>query len=292
MVAIGWRITNEQLLEQLARRVRSSSSGRVDDGAALCVLAYRALLSPCPPSPEICTEFADSIERYVDGWNPANPHETRWVISNLYVKACLLRNVGDRDGALIAFKRCASIDPLSYSPLLATKSVSACWLAGLLSFHAQDLDAARRFWSRGIALAEHALKGDWREICGSIDRPFTFGLKEASEILNTAAQCADALNHTAIHGTLKSLPTMATLGSLQRLAECERQLNVARENLDNILASPASRLHSAVAQDAPLYSRLIRISYLLATILLPDKAKRLLRPAIQPLKRWYENRQQ
>lgn len=292
MVSIGWRITNEHLLAQIAEQVRSSGLGRVDEGAALCVLAYRALHSRDQLLPGTQAHLVDSIDRYVEHWDKANPHETRWVISNLYVKACLLRNSGDRAGALSAFDQCAAIDPLLYSPLLATKTVSSCWLAGLLSFHDQNLDAARNFWSRGILLAEQALKGSWREIYGATDRPFTFGLKEAGEVLNTAAQCADALNHTAIHGNSKGLPATATVGHLQQLIECEKQLSVARENLDKILASPGSRLQRAMTQDAPSLRRLVRVPYLLAVILLPSSVKRLLRPMARPFKRWFDNRTQ
>jgi ubiquinone/menaquinone biosynthesis C-methylase UbiE len=286
MVSIGWRCTNEQQLEQMAAQVRKDSHSKVDKGAALCVLAYRVLSSPSRLYPANISVLIDEIDSYVQDGDCDHPQELRWIISNLYAKALLLNAMGNRTDALEAFEFCANHDPLIYSPLLATKTVAACWQAGLITFHDQKLNLARTYWRKGIELTEKALHGDWREIYGELEHPFRFGLKEAMEILDLAANCADAIHHTAIHGLSKGLPSKST--PTHRLVDLEQRFAQSARQLDKLQTSPCGRLQRAIEEKSPPLRRYLRIAYLLSLILLPSSFTRLL----SPLKMRFEKRRQ
>ncbi len=286
MVSIGWRCTNEELIERMAEKVLTNSPSKVDKGAALCVLAYRVLSSKSRLEPETISTLAEEIDCYVREGNGDHPQELRWIVSNLYVKGLLFNATGDRVKALEAFQCCANRDPLIYSPLLATKTVSACWQSGLISFYDQNLDAARTYWVKGIELTEKALHGDWREIYGTLEYPFTFGLKEAIEILDLAANCADAIHHTAIHGLTKGLPSKNT--PVRRLNDIEQCLTQSESQLASLQSSPAGRLQRAIEEKAPPLRKYLRIAYLLSLILLPNSFTRLL----EPLKKRFDRHSQ
>jgi ubiquinone/menaquinone biosynthesis C-methylase UbiE len=276
MISIGWRCTNEEQLERMAAQVNANTSSKVDKGAALCVLAYRILSSPSGLELAAVAALVEEIDCYVQCGNSDHPQELRWIISNLYVKALLLNVTGNRVRALQAFEYCANLDPLIYSPLLATKTVGACWHAGLISFYDQNLDLARANWIKGIELTEKALHGDWREIYGAAEHPFTFGLKEVMEILDLAANCADAIHHTSMHGLANGLPSKNT--PARRLDDVEQRLTQCTRELNNLRASPAGRLQHAIERKAPLLRKYLRITYLLSLILLPTSFVRLLDP--------------
>jgi hypothetical protein len=86
------------------------------------------------------------------------------------------------------------MNPLVFSPLLATKSVGACWMIGWLAVQDRDADQAARWWRAGLDHAERALHRPWQEMTGDRDRPLLFGLREAAQVVDLASQCAAGLH--------------------------------------------------------------------------------------------------
>jgi ubiquinone/menaquinone biosynthesis C-methylase UbiE len=188
IVSIGMRAEDPELLESLSRRVLEiARAGSADEGAALCVLAYRLLEANKP-----IDEVLDGLSAY-DERAESTPHAWRWKISNRYVAGLLLMRAGRREEARAAFERCAELDPLRFSPLLATKTVGACHRGGLLWACDGQLDRATDCWKRGIELARKAVSADWTNVVGSTDAPLSFGLRELCQVLDQANQCALAI---------------------------------------------------------------------------------------------------
>lgn len=193
MVSIGMRATQPGLLEQLASEtLRTARRGSADAGAALCVLAYRLLETP--------NADAEAIQRHIEriaayhAQADDKPHAWRWRVSNEYVAGRLWMSLGNRAAAREAFLACAALDPLKFSPLLATKTVDALFFAGLLAASDGDLAAARECWQRGLSETRRVLQGDWRNIWGAPESPATFGLPEVGQIADLATRCSCGLN--------------------------------------------------------------------------------------------------
>jgi 2-polyprenyl-3-methyl-5-hydroxy-6-metoxy-1,4-benzoquinol methylase len=191
MVAIGLRIGRPSLLRALAERVLGTArSGSPDAAAALCVLLHDSVSRPATGEAE------DDLLRRVDAMceSPAdNPHSLRWRVSNLFAAGMLRQRRGELEAACMAFERCARLDVLAFSPLLATKTIEARFRLGCMAT-ADDLEAARRHWSAGLLEARRVLSnGDWRDLWGDERSPLPFGLAEASQVLDLAARCGAAL---------------------------------------------------------------------------------------------------
>ena len=60
--------------------------------------------------------------------------------------------------------------------------------------------------------------------------------------------------------------------------------------VERLMSSPVGRLQKAAAESAPLLRKYLRMIYLIALILLPARATRMLAPLIRPLKSLYEHR--
>lgn len=276
IVSVGWRNRNPILRKKLAERTLAASSpGSPDAGAALCVLAYTLLESSERTTPASVHAIAEKINAFIS-LNDPRPQCKRWVISLLYVRGLLWKVVGDLEKSLKSFRDCAAADPLAYSPLLATKTVGACQLAGALLFQAGNREEAKVFWTLGISLAKQALQGDWREIHGDIEHPFTFGLREAAEILDIASRCADGIHHLEAHIPGRGLPDDGSF--VTRINAGNKILEKTLRNLSELRASPPARLQRALQDDSRSLRRLVRITYLLAIILMPTKLKTLLQP--------------
>jgi hypothetical protein len=80
------------------------------------------------------------------------------------------------------------------TPLLATKTISARFYAGIILMGNDNPSAARQQFELGVKEAHRVLQGDWKNIIGDFEHPLTFGLAEAAEVLHTANQCAEALS--------------------------------------------------------------------------------------------------
>lgn len=276
IVSIGWRNRNARQRIQLAQRALTTSAACSPDmGAALCLLAYGLLDSPDRPTPASVHDLVAKIDAYTGLADPA-PQRRRWAISLLYVRGLLWQSVGYLEKSLDSFKSCSAEDPLVYSPLLATKTVDACRLAGILLFQAGNHEEARASWTRGISLAERALKGNWREIHGDIEHPLTFGLREAAQVLDIASRCADNLHHLEAHIAGRGLPDDGSF--VTRLQGCDKLLDKSIRDLATLQSSPGVRLQKAVQNDPHSFRRLARILYLLAVIFVPPGLKKALRP--------------
>ena len=195
MVTIGHRLNDERTLLALATRVEQQySPDTADAGAAFCVEGYR-LLTDTGLTANIVRDFDHRVRPCLEDPGSTNPHRRRWQISLVFVLGQLWQAVGNFRVAARYFGACARLDPLDYSPLLATKTVEACERMALLEMTDGNLDAARAAFARGIALAERAIKADWDPALGDREQPVEFGLPELAAVLERASSCAYALTH-------------------------------------------------------------------------------------------------
>jgi len=192
LVAIGLRATRPRLLEQWAEEVLATArAGSADAGGALCVLAYRLLEQENPPAERV-EALLDRISQY-DRQADDTPHAWRWRVSNAYVAGLLLLTLGRRHEAREAFLKCAALDVLRVTPLLATKTVDALYMAGLLAAVDGQMDAARQCWVRALREVRRVLQSDWRNIWGTPEEPLSFGLPEVRQLADLAVRCVRAL---------------------------------------------------------------------------------------------------
>ncbi len=192
MVTIGQRSRSATLLRDIARRVLESAPfSSADAGAALCVSGYLQLESPTP-DPRERERLIDQLRRYANS-DGQTAHAARWRISNQYLLAKLLLNDGQIDPARKEFWKCAQMDCLVFSPLLATKTVDAAFWAGWLGLLQQRPDDARHAWQHGLREAQRVLSGSWQEIVGNPNSPLLFGLREATLVLDAATCCSNGL---------------------------------------------------------------------------------------------------
>jgi SAM-dependent methyltransferase len=199
MVTIGQRCRSSSVLRDLTRRVLATAPrGSADVGAALCVSAYLELESG-PRSPREREQLIGQLRNYIDTAEHT-PHAARWKISNQYVLAKLLLVAGKTEPAREEFWKCAQMDCLVFSPLLATKTVDAAFWAGWLDAVNGRWPAARAAWKHGVNDARRVLGGSWTEVEGNPERPVLFGLREATAVLDAATRCANGLS------TLDQLP--------------------------------------------------------------------------------------
>jgi 2-polyprenyl-3-methyl-5-hydroxy-6-metoxy-1,4-benzoquinol methylase len=190
MVIIGQRAESAALLTELAANALATSApGSADAGAALCVQAYRYLEHGTVPPAAFLARLSDYVARPND-----IPHARRWQISLAYAAGLLALHEGDRASAATWLERCADADALAFSPHLATKTVGAAFLRGWLALQVRDVADATRWWTRGIAHAEQALRQPWDGFLLSRRRPALFGLREAAVIVDLASQCAAGLS--------------------------------------------------------------------------------------------------
>jgi len=218
MVSIGQRVTNAEVLADMARRVRvTASPGSADAGAALCVLGYRMLERGGAAAEEVAA-LLDQIREYHRLAAPtANAY--RWRVSNQYIAGRLLLMLGQRAEARGAFLECAALDCLRFSPLLATKTVDALFLAGLIAACSGEADQAGDCWRRGLLETQRVLAGDWVNIWGRVEQPLPFGLPEVAELADLGARCAQGLlnlpNWPARPGYVWSAVTRRSLRELR-----------------------------------------------------------------------------
>lgn len=192
MISIGLRGPNRELTADVARRVlETARRGSADEGAAICVLAYR-LLDGETMDPDEAAALLARIEEYHQRADDT-PLAWRWRISNQYAAGLILMARGLLDPAREAMLACAAMDPVPFSPLLASKSIDALFHAGLIDAAAGRPERARESWVRGLRELERALKGDWLNIWGSPERPLAFGLPDVGIMLELASRCAFAI---------------------------------------------------------------------------------------------------
>lgn len=242
MVDIGHRIADKTELQALAQEVYSSSEGgSVDQGAALCVIAYQ-LITDRTATAEHIAGIAGRITDYVQ-IPIQSPHGIRWRVSLLFVLGKLWMEVGDFSRAIATFENCVAIDAMAFSPLLCNRTVEARLILGALAVSTDDKDAARRHWQAGITTAQQAVTTDWRASLGDISHPAEFGLPELASVLEYASSCAYALANLEEIDTKYWWWLHLYRDRLSQTRIIARQLAEARDNNQALTASLQTKQH-------------------------------------------------
>ncbi len=251
LISLGFRTDAAAVLERLARRsILASAASSADRGAALCVRAYLTM----DRAGGIDSALMDQIERFCT--EPASsPTAYRWQVSLRYAQALALLDAGEHALAVQALEQCATSDPLLYSPLLATKTVSAAWLLGWIALQRGDRDRAKSWWTQGISGAERVLQRPWEELLVSWNSPVVFGLRDAALVVDLASQCAAGLHllpHAMDRPGIVAAQLAESMGSqLERYKRDERIRRAEAEGaLDSgteLVAAPPKKLPRATA---------------------------------------------
>lgn len=193
MVQLGERLEDKEVLMSVCLHVVGlSTPGSADQGAALTIIAYQYLEANQISAVQI-DPFVAAVNIFHQAYDRNNPHAHRWAISLLFVVGRLLLLYGNRQDALNIFLDCSKMDPLLFSPLLATKTISSHLYAGLILAGEQKWDDAKNELSAGVKKTEQALHADWKHATGNIENPLSFGLQELAEVADLGSQCANAL---------------------------------------------------------------------------------------------------
>jgi len=228
MVQLGERIANRDILILFCVSIANElPPGSPDHGAALCVLSYQILESGLINTQDV-QKLISAINKFDENYDRQNPHAWRWAISLHYVGARILLMTGNREDALATFITCAEMDPLRFSPLLATKTISARMYAGLILAGNGDLEKAHEQFSLGVKEARRVLQSDWKDAIGDIELPLSFGLQEIAEVADIASQCAQAVNAIERQGTVPGY--FWDRINLRRFGIVEWTKSVEREN--------------------------------------------------------------
>ncbi|MFL9894694.1 glycosyltransferase [Paraburkholderia sp. RL17-381-BIF-C] len=246
MVTMGTRMNNDAELGSLQARVlEQAPHDTADYGAALCGHAYRVLAARA--SAETVRTCVAEIQAYVDT-NKGDAQYLRWSISQSYVAAKLLQAVGDLEGAESWALKCAALDPVPFSPLLATKTVAALDLAASFAVIRRDYEAARRCLERAVQEVQRVLSGDWVNILGDLAKPLSFGLPEVSQLAELGARCAYLLNYLADAEYRPGLVWREHRGFYERVFEAkDTQIEVLLER-NTFLYGETQRLEGVIQQ--------------------------------------------
>ncbi len=229
MVSVGMRGTNPDLNARIAQGTLDAARlGSADEGAALCVLAYR-VLDADTIDPERAADLVARIDTYharADG----TPYAWRWRISNQYASALLRLALGQLEDAREAFLVCAEMDPTPYSPLLASKTVDAWYRAGLIDACAGRTDEARASWTNSLLALERSLKSDWLNVWGSPEQPLSFAMADLAILVDLGSRSSSALGSLAEWHTRPG-PTW-TNAHRQTLADVRRNVDRLERSRD------------------------------------------------------------
>jgi hypothetical protein len=197
MVHVGYRVKCGKLLIDLADRVlASSAAGTADEGAALCILAYRALAGDTLPNQNPET-LQHRISTYL-GLPSDNPHVRRWQISLTYAVAQLRLRAGAMGEARQWFHKCTEMDPFSFSVHLATKTAEAFFWAGWLALQEGIPDEALRTWNGGLDFGHRLLQHTLDEVLINPADPNRFdhgdGMREFVHAIESITRCANGVH--------------------------------------------------------------------------------------------------
>jgi 2-polyprenyl-3-methyl-5-hydroxy-6-metoxy-1,4-benzoquinol methylase len=238
MVQLGERLIDRDVLFDFCSKVEKDSRiGSADHGAALCVLCYQ-LFESNQINLDYFTAIVERINLFENSYDRNNIHAYRWLVSLNYIAARLLLMIGNRDEALKTFLVCAELDPLGFSPLLATKTILSRFYAGIILVSDGKIDAAKEQFTLGVKESHRVLQGDWATIIGTSDDPLIFGLPEAAEVLEIASQCAQSLKaldrHETSPGYFWSRINLRKFGLLEWNKHLERENEVLRRRPVNV----------------------------------------------------------
>lgn len=199
MVQMGERIADQGKLAALAEAVLAEArADSADEGAAIAVLGYRILESRMASAVPALLPF---IDNYMAATGPgmrsndANAHVARWRLSLAFLAGRLCELAEDRTNALRWYDEAAAADWSAFSPILATKTVSACFHAGRLCLANGDRVGAQARFRAGVSAGQRVAAADHGPQIGDPERPLPFYFQELAEVIDMAAQCANALFH-------------------------------------------------------------------------------------------------
>jgi hypothetical protein len=194
LVSMGSRVSDLDALSAHARQVARSAAPRsVDRGAALCVLAYRALEGLRNAQADLDKQLLLDVENFVNGADHSSRGIRRWKISLSYVMGLLALQSGQTEAAIRWLERCCLFDPVSVTPLIASKTVGAQFMLGSIWLAAREPSKARAAFLAGLRAATSAIGVDWPNVLGEPERPALYAMPELAQICLLAGKCARAL---------------------------------------------------------------------------------------------------
>lgn len=260
MISIGMRSLSAENLNSMQQRVLCSlPPDSADYGAALCGRAY-ATLGENSPKEESITELVDAIKLYASILAPT-PHQLRWQVSLLYVGGELARINGDINEARTLYSHCASLDVMSYSPLLGNKTLEALYMLSLLALRDEDYVAAREYLIKSVKEAQRLVSGSWLNVCGEIEHPLTFGFPELAQLMDKASRAAYMLYALDSHKTRQGQFCCEAKGYYERVLYDKNIENVVLKNNVEILSKELNYLKSF-----PVFSLLKKIKKYLSRL--------------------------
>jgi ubiquinone/menaquinone biosynthesis C-methylase UbiE len=242
LIQNGQRIRDPQLLSRVIDSVAANTrNDSADFGAMLSVRAYQALLDDNHMAQ---TAVIDAVENYTR-IEDVNPHVYRWQLSLSYVAGLILLNSGQRDRAKSLLVRVTELDPLRFSPLLATKTVSANFILGTMHMVDGEIPLARSAFGAGVSAARRALHAPDLNAIGRPEEPLCFGFMELAEIADLAGQCAVAIrdidqSRVAPGKVWRTLETRR-FGMLAWLRTLEEENKRLRQELARVPSEPTIR---------------------------------------------------
>lgn len=245
MISIGMRLTNTEALADLNERVLVSLQAEsADFGAALCGKAYR-ILGSSPTASEALACIAQ-IDAWIGSVPAPTPQQLRWSISLAFVAAKLAQSVGDLELCEAWASRCAALDPMPFSPLLGTKVVGALDIASSLALARGDLDAARERLVRAVQTVRRLLSGDWINIVGNEEKPLSFGLPEAAQLVDAGARCAYLLNYLKDATYRPGLVWSEHRSYYERIIDASRRSSETVQSYASMLVREIGRLEGVI----------------------------------------------
>jgi hypothetical protein len=195
MVQMGERLADPIKLATLAEHVIAQARpDSADRGAALSVLGYRVLELRMRDSAPAVLNLIDDYFTATQGGNRP-PHVVRWRVSLAFLAGRLCELIEDRAQTLAWYDKAAGDEWSAFSPILATKTIAACFFAGRLCLAHRDVQAATARFQRGVEVAGQVAAADHATAMGGTERPLPFYLQELAEVIDMASQCANALFH-------------------------------------------------------------------------------------------------
>jgi SAM-dependent methyltransferase len=198
MVQMGERIRHDLKLATLAHWViMNARRDSADRGAAICVFGYQVLEKR---EITMAARVLDFITDYIGATSDEqkNPHVLRWRLSLTFLAGRVCELMGDRDHAANWYHAVTDCKWRDFSPLLATKTVAACFFEGRIRLADGSIEQAKSCFAQGLDQALAAVKGDLNDVVGNPEQPIPFGLTELAEVIDMGSQCANAIAHSPL----------------------------------------------------------------------------------------------
>jgi SAM-dependent methyltransferase len=237
MVQMGERIRHDLKLATLASWVIANARpDSADRGAAICVFGYQVLEKrEIKMAAHVLDFIADYLRVTSDEQN--NAHVLRWRLSLTFLAGRICELLGDRESAAQWYRAVTDCKWQDFSPLLATKTVAACFFEGRIHLADGNIQEAKQCFAHGLAEALAALRGDPNDIVGNPEEPIPFGLTELAEVIDMGSQCANAIAHLGLWkrdpGLFWKHVDIKRFGLASWAIELERENQSLRKKLQN-----------------------------------------------------------